>query len=239
LAVGTIAAWAARLFTVFVRPLPWLFSVLAVFSGVGMAMAGGGASLFHETWAGLLIALSLALRTERRFAAAVVVGLLAALIRELALPYLLVMAVVALAERRKAEALAFAVALGLALAALAFHARSVNAITSPVDAASQGWMGLGGWRFVLATANWNLIVLAVGGWAAAVLVPLALVGAIGWNGGTGARLALLLIGYTAGFAVIGRPDNSYWGLITAPLSGLALAFSPAALTSLARARLAN
>ncbi len=65
------------------------FSALAVFSGVGASMLGvGSMGLFHEAWAGLLIALSLALRTEKRFWSAALVGLLAALVRELALPYL-------------------------------------------------------------------------------------------------------------------------------------------------------
>jgi hypothetical protein len=234
LAALVIVAWTARL-----RPMrtsvAWLAATpLIVFTGVEASMTLAGMSRLHETWVGLLIALSLALRSDRRFAAAAALGLLAALIRELAMPYLVVMALVALAERRRAEAAAFAVALALALVALAAHAVAVTPLVTSHDMVSPGWVTFGGWRFAVATAKWNFIALRLGAWVGAVLLPLAIVGAASRKDGLGLRLTLLVAGYTLGFMVIGRAWNSYWGLITAPLIGVALCFAPWTVSELLR-----
>jgi hypothetical protein len=234
-AVAALLAWALRPGGKESRAF-WLVACLVLLTGLTTPLvASGGVYLFHEAWAGVLIALSLGLRTDDRWRAAAVVGLLAALVRELAMPYLLVMALAALIERRRGEAAGFALALAAACAALAWHAVAETALTRPGDFASPGWMVLDGWDFVLRTAEWNLIVAAAGGWAAAVIVPLALTGAVGRTDGLGLRLALLLIGYTLGFMVIGRPSNAYWGLVTAPLVALGLCFAPQAMLDLARA----
>jgi hypothetical protein len=190
--------------------------------------------LFHESWAGLLIALSLALRTDRRFVAAVLIGLLAALIRELAMPYLLVMVLFAAYERKRGEAIAFALALLVSIGALAWHATAVTTLVTSHDLASPGWIRMGGWPFVLATAQWNAIVVLVGAWSAAVIVPVALVGAGGRRDWRELRLFVLLAGYCLGFLVVGRPQNSYWGMVTAPLFGVALGLAPAALVDIWR-----
>lgn len=234
LASGVIAAWTWRLRMVRSGQVWLAATALVLFTGVGMSMGGSGASLFHEAWAGLLIALSLGLRTEKRFAAAVLVGLLAAVTRELAMPYLAVMALLALVERRRLEAVGFAAALGLALALLALHARAVTSLVRPEDLASNGWVRLGGWAFVLQMGRWNLLVMLVGPWLAAVILPLALVGATGWKTNAGLRLATLLLGYTLGFMAIGRPENNYWGLVIAPLVAVGLCLAPAALGDLIR-----
>jgi len=234
-ALAALLAWSIRLGTLGSRAL-WLGGSLALLTGLATPLMGtGGVYLFHEAWAGVLIAISLALRTDEHWLAAVVVGLLAALVRELAMPYLLVMSLVALAERRRAEALGFALALAAAGGALAWHGLAETALTRPGDAASPGWLILDGWDFVLRTAEWNLAVAALGGWVAALIVPLALAGAIDRRDGLGVRLALLLTGYCVGFMVIGRPSNAYWGLVTAPLIALGLAFAPQAVADLARA----
>ncbi|MGH7023761.1 MAG: hypothetical protein ACREEB_09240 [Caulobacteraceae bacterium] len=229
-----IYAWTVRLHGLGPGP-PWMiWTAACLFTGVGVAMAGGVASQFTEVWAGLLIALSLGLRSERRFAAAVALGLLAALIRELAMPYLLVMALFALMERRRLEAIAFAGALAVVGAALAWHAHQVMALVRPGDLPSQGWASLGGLAFLRATVSWNLIVPLVGSWAAAVIAPLAFLGAGWWRSPTGARLFTLLAGYLAAFLVLGRPENQYWGFIVAPLVAIGFSLAPLALASLAK-----
>jgi hypothetical protein len=234
-AAAALLTWTLRLGALGSRCF-WLGSTLVLFTGLATPLlAGEGVYLFHEAWAGVLIALSLGLRTDARWRAAAVVGLLAALVRELALPYLLVMVLAALIERRRGEALGFALALAAAGGALAWHAAAETALTRPGDLASPGWLVLDGWDFVLRTAQWNLAIAALGAWAAAVITPLALTGAIGRADGLGLRLALLLVGYSLGFMVIGRPSNAYWGLVTTPLVALGLCFAPAALADLWRA----
>jgi len=242
LAVGVILAWAYRFQQLGWPPLALGGGVLLIFSGVAAPMVSQNMGLLHEAWAGLLIAASLALRDERRWHAAVFLGLLAALIRELAMPYLLVMAVAALVERRRLEAGAFATALAISIAALAWHGMAVSALTSPNDLASPGWVKFLGWPFIMAMMKWNLLVIlggAVAGAAiGAVITPLALAGAAGRKDGLGLRLAMILSGYTLGFMAIGRPENSYWGLLILPLMSVGLCLAAAAVGDLAR-RAAN
>jgi hypothetical protein len=235
LSTATLILWTIRL-----RPYgsgpAWLgWTVVALFSGIGPPLvAAGPMSLFHEAWAGLLIALSLGLRTERRYVAAAVVGCLAALVRELALPYLVVMAIVAFAERRHREGAAFCLALAVALAALAWHASAVAALTTPQDLASPGWVAVAGWRFVLSAAQWNCAAAVLGMWGAAVIVPVALVGGPGSRDDLGRRLTALMFGYCLGFMVIGRLSNAYWGLVTTPLFAIGVTLAPSAIADLAR-----
>jgi hypothetical protein len=234
LGVCTFGCWLLKL-TREGEPIPnWLACALGLAAGLAPMIIRPAAGMFHEAWAGVLIAVSLALRSEKRFAAAVAVGLLVALIREFAMPYLLVMAIAAAWERRGAEALGFATALFASLIALAAHAHLVLSLTTTRDLASPGWMWIGGWGFALSTAQWNIIVTLVGGWTAAALVPLAVIGAVGRKGATGLRLAALIIGYSLGFLVIGRPENAYWGLVISPLMGLSMGFGAAALADLLR-----
>jgi hypothetical protein len=227
-----IATWTWRLHAIRPGPLSFACAAIAVSTGVFATLAGGGSSLFHESWAGLLIALSLALRTDMRFAAALAFGLLAALLRELAMPYLAVMATLAATERKRSEAIGFTLAIAVAAVALALHGMATSSLVGSDDPASQGWMQFGGWGFVLTTAKWNFAVVLTGLWAAAVIVPAALLGAAGWKGGTGLRLATILIGYTLGMMVIGRPENDYWGLMIAPLIGVGLYLAPFAIRDL-------
>ena len=239
LALAVLAAWTFRLWPAARGPMWLAWTPLALFTGLAWAIPGLTLGLFHECWAGLLIALSLALRTEKRFAAAVAVGLLAALIRELAMPYLLVMAALALVERRRGEALAFGLALAASLAALAAHAWQVLSLTTPHDLASPGWVKFGGWAFVMATAQWNLLALLLGKGFTAVIVPLALLGAAARKDGLGLRLAALIGGYTLGFLVVGQPNDFGWGFVVAPLMAVGLTLSPLALRSLGRSALTH
>jgi hypothetical protein len=235
LVIAAVWAWVARLRSTLPpgRSIGW--TALLVFTGAVSGMSGTGAAVIHEVWAGLLIALSLALRSDRRYAASIAFGLLAALIRELAMPYLAVMAVFAATDRRWREAGAFAAALAVSGVALWLHGQAIDALVTPHDLRSPGWVRFGGWPFVLQAGFWNAIGAALGPWARALLIPAALVGAFAWPD---RRLVALLAGYIAGFMVIGRPENFYWGLLIAPLIGVGLALAPAAFGDLwARARL--
>ena len=229
LVVAAVGVWAARLRRSMpqARTIGW--TVLLVFTGAVSGMSSLAATLIHEVWAGLLVALSLALRTERRFAAAVALGLLAALVRELAIPYLAVMASFAAAERRLREAAAFGAALAASGLALWLHAQAIDALVAGRDLASPGWVRFGGWPFVAQAGSWNVIGACLGPWVRALLIPAALIGAYAWPD---KRLVAILAGYVAGFTVIGRPENYYWGLLIAPLVGVGIALAPAAFGDL-------
>jgi hypothetical protein len=222
LALASLAAWWVRLGREAVVPLPRAFDLIALVTGALPAVAPQ-APYLHEVWAGLLISLSLALRSSERFGFAVAIGLAAALIRELAAPYLVVMAVTAVAGRHWREAAAWVLALVLFAAALAAHAHMVDALVLPSDHAGAGWMKLSGWPFVLHASQWNAVLAASPAWLTAVLVPAALAGAATWSTSPGRRLAVTLVAYVLALAVVGRPENFYWGLMFAPLLPLGLA----------------
>jgi hypothetical protein len=190
--------------------------------------------LFHELWAGICIALSLAAHARRRWFLCGASGLLALFLRELALPYIIVMLLTAWRERQHREAmfwLAGLMAFGLFLAA---HATIVSGLLTNADRPNTSWIQLGGWSFVLATAQWNTFLLAAPWWVVPVVLPLALLGLAGWRGAIGTRLALTVGAYVATYFVVGRSDNFYWGLMYAPLMSLGLLYTVPSLVDLWR-----
>ena len=86
----------------------------------------GDILFMHEVWAGELIALSLALRSRDRWVPSLGVGLAAALVRELALVYLVAMLAVAMVSRRwRGGDGTRTVAIVLVVGGLALHAHAV------------------------------------------------------------------------------------------------------------------
>jgi hypothetical protein len=218
----------------------------AVWAGATFLAAGSVALLtvpamtyWHESWSALLIVLSLAARTERRWALSVGLGLAAVLLRELALPYLCLMALLAWRGGTRVEAAAWGGAILIFFAALAMHASALSGLVTAADGSSPGWSSGGGWPFVLAMLHRCTLFAFLPMGLVALFVPLALLG-WAWVGGSfGLRGALLLPGYSAAFMLFGRPDNFYWAIMIAPLLPLGLAFSPIALRDLGRAAFAR
>lgn len=226
LAAVTLLAWARRLAALQMPALRFGFAMLCLTSGIVPAFLPEALPM-HEVWAGLLIALSMALRSPNRWLAAVVIGTIAALTRELAVAYLLAMMALALKERRYGEAGAWTAGIAVFALAMMLHAAQVHQLVTAADPASQGWLQLGGWRFVLDTAQWNVLLSAAPTWVTAVVLPLALLGLTASP--VDQRLLLTIAGYIAAFTVVGRGDNFYWGLLIAPLWPMGLASAPTAL----------
>lgn len=210
--------------------------------GAGFCVVFGAAVLadpllvvWHEVWAALLIALSLACRGTKHYAASVLLGVAAACIRELALPFLAVMAVMAVLDQRRSEALAWLVGLLVAVAGIAVHAMGVSLQVLDGDKASQGWASFGGWKLTLTMIQDSSLLTWLHLSITAILVPLALLGWAAWKGPTGTRGFLLVAGYCCGFMMLGRENNTYWGVMLAPIVFIGLAFVPAALVDLVRA----
>ena len=199
------------------------------------AFVQSGMWVWHEVWAGLLIMLALACRTDRNWRASLVFGLAAALIRELAFPFLIVMGVAAWIGGNQREARGWVAAAALVLVMLALHWTMVARIALPGDVTSPGWLALGGWRFDLALARQSSLLMILPAWVAALLVPLALLGWFAKADGYAARTAALLGLWLSVFLLMGRPDNAYWGFLFAPILPIGLAFAPPALADLLRA----
>jgi hypothetical protein len=65
--------------------------------------------------------------------------------------------------------------------------------------------------------KWNGVLFTAPNWPAAVLAPLVLLGLAGAGGPLADRIALVVVGYTCAFMIVGRTDNAYWGLMIAPI----------------------
>jgi hypothetical protein len=190
--------------------------------------------LFAEIWSGTLIALSVCAFGLGRYRLAVAAGLLALFFRELALPYVLSAAAIALWRGRRREAVAWALGVGLYGFYLMFHIWAVVPRlpkTGPLFNGT-GWVHFSGLIFILASCRINLLLLASPPWVTALYLPLALVGIVGWRSETGLRIGAVVFLYLAAFSVVGNPFVSYWGLMFAPLLPFGVVMAPTALRDL-------
>lgn len=214
----------------------WLLALASLLVVTTVTLLSQSAlAIWHELWAGLLIALSLACWSERRWGLSVALGLAAVLLRELALPYLVAMAAMAVLERRPREACAWVGAIILFGIALFAHAHAVGALLQATDRASPGWSRMGGWRFDLALVRGTSLLATVPTQVTAILLPVALLGWAAWPSRYAARFGLTLIGWLGAFLLIGRPENFYWGLLMAPLLPIGVVMALPALRDLVHA----
>ena len=163
-------------------------------------------AFIHDVWAGQLVALSLACYGVGARRASVAAGLAAVLIREFALPFVVVMGVAALIEHERREAIAWAAVLGGFLVLLAWHVAQALPLMVP-DVMRTGWLQFGGWAFALSTSRVNVLLLLAPGWLVALVVPFAWAGLVSWPTQVGRRVAAVVTIYLAAFTVIGRVET--------------------------------
>lgn len=215
LAGASVIAWWPVLARSLRRPAARWVAMLLLGAGLAPYLAPV-VLLVPEVWAGLFVSLSLARWAHGARADAAALGLCAALLREVAGVYLLVMLAFALAARARREALGWTAALGAFALALLAHRRAVAEVLGPlVGAAEAGVTGLG--PLVAASP----VAVAP---AALPVIALALFGWLACRGGAGPRLAAT-IGGVAGLAALRPEIGGDWGyLVAAPLlTGLAFA----------------
>jgi len=230
LALLALLAWVQALMDLGLGKLGVVFGVLLVCSGIYLALPIPTIYL-HEIWASTLIALSLPLQ-QRGWPFSVLAGLAALAFRELALPFVLVMAFCAGWDGRRAEAAAWLLGILAFAIGLALHGVTVSGYLSPEARQGGGWFTLGGWARVLAFNHWNLLIPTASAWLTVLWVPLALLGAGARQEPLGHRLLWVVVGYCLAFFFVGRPNNDYWGIVSAPLLAVSLTFTPAALQTL-------
>jgi len=231
LGLATLAAWWLR--------LQWEPGGRDLSTFVLLLLVIGAATGFkpqylvlHEVWSGVLLALALALHRRRRWLASWLVAALALALRELALPFVLLMGALALWRGDRREALAWGALVGLFAIGLWAHLGAVAAITSPADPLSPSWLalrGLGGWTGNIILSS-PLYLLP--GWIAAPLALLPLIGWAGWKSDLGLAGFLTCLGYGAAFMIAGRDANFYWALMVMPIWFVGLAFLPRTLAGL-------
>lgn len=220
-------------------PVMWVEKIAAAAFVATACLAPIATSLtpMSEAWCGLLLALALGLTvwSRARWWMPVIVIAATLMLRELALPFLLLAAAFALWERRWKELAAWAVVLALFAAGLAWHAANVASVQLPGDLHSAGWSGALGLRGVLLALKSTTILHQL---PAQMGLVIALLPALGWlvlDGRRGAFAVLLLFGYALMIALFSRSDNFYWGFTMVPAWFAGLALVPRATMQLYRA----
>lgn len=234
-------------FTAQLRTISIGYAVLTTFLlfGVVRWAVDGHAYLAQETWAATLIILSLsahamAVQGDSELGTrngrmgwrwlSVAAGIGALLFRELALPYCGVAWLLAIWTRRWREAAAWTTGIALFFAFFAWHVAQVNAQLIGIEVAASGglsqWLRFGGLDFVLLTTRMNSLLFAAPGFLLWLYIILSLVGLSRGRDETSDLSCLAALSYLIAFAVLGRPENFYWGLLPAPLLAWGLARAP-------------
>ena len=191
--------------------------------GAVVMLIAPGAVFFGESWAGMLIGLSICLYYRKQARLAVATGILALFVRELAAPYRVACVAAAGARRHWREVAAWAA--GACAYGLYFglHFLSVRAHSLPTDLAQPHfWMELGGVASLLAKARWQAWLLVCPLWVTALALTIVVAGTVAARTPLHLRLASAV--YVGFFLVAGRPFNGYWGLVAWPTWALACGY---------------
>ncbi|WP_347303084.1 hypothetical protein V5740_00165 [Croceibacterium sp. TMG7-5b_MA50] len=231
LGMGLLAAvalaWATHLRQLASAPERLLVLGVTVAAGWQALMPQIG--LKHDVVAGLLLSLGFALYRPQRWWPAWFAVLLAVLVRELAVPFVLVWAAVALLGRRWTELRAVLLLLALCIAAIALHAWNVHAAQLPGDPASPGWSERLGLPLVWGSFADVTLLRYLPAWSAGPLALLALVGWAGIGGRTGLFALAWFGGMSVAVALFARANTFYWVLVMLPGYFVGLALAPRAL----------
>jgi hypothetical protein len=235
-----VLVWWQRLRTITdPATLQAVIGTLIIGSGLVAFISAAELVVSHEVWAATLLALSWALHRPGTalscWLPSVLLATAAVLIRELALPFLLLMTAFAVWQRQWPQVGAWLAGIACFAVALALHAQAVAAVAVAADLASPGWANFSGWPFFVLAMHGATPLRMLPEWTSPLLVPLVMLGWVGWRQPTGLFGALLFAGYAVLFMALGRPDNWYWGLLIAPLFGLGLMGLPQAMADLAAA----
>jgi len=191
--------------------------------------------LVAEVWAGALITISVGAYALGWWPAGVSTGILALFVRELALPYVVVSWLIALRKRSMPELYAWTAGLlGWTLYFLVHAHSAMSHITEHDLALRVGWIHFGGPRFLVETVRMSLLI-ALPKWVAASILPIILLGTVGWATSIGRRAAAVVVVYMVAYSIVGLPVNLFWGAITNPLLAFGLIWSVPALRDLFRA----
>jgi len=196
------------------------------------------AIVMSELWIGILLALSLCAYRLQRWECAVTIAVLALFLRELAAPYCVACALVAVADRRWREVAAWTLgACGYATyyAIHAFHVAQYRLPTDPGHNAS--WLELGGlpslldkvhFSFWLIMTPWPFTVLALVLIVAGMLTQL-----------TPAHVRWSAVSFVLFFFLAGKQFDTYWGLVAWPIWAVCCGYGAQYVVLLATTGLAS
>jgi hypothetical protein len=231
IAAATLWAWYVRLSDAFVRVAPRVIG-LALLGCGGMICVRTDLIAFHEIWAGLLIALSLALWRENDWIPAIGIATCAMLVRETAALYAMVMAGMALWSGNRREAAGWGIGMAVLAVAVIAHFYGWSLVVKPGDSFGPGWSGLLGFGFFAKTITLLTALAPLPQLAGVILVALAIFGWASWRHPTALRAMAVLAAYALLISLFCRTDTYYWGLMVAPFILIGLAFAPDGLRDL-------
>lgn len=196
-------------------------------------------SVLHEIWAAQLLALSYGLHRPAKhvgepgkWVLSLIVAALALAVRELSLPFVMLMAAYAGWHRRWPEMTAWLALIVVFAVGLAVHVHLAEAQIRPGDPASPPWLVMGGLSGWLYKVNNSTFLALAPVWISGPFVVLCVFGWASWRTRMGAFAALLTMGYAMAFMIAGRANNFYWGLMMTPLLFMGAAFLPVGLPAL-------
>lgn len=200
-------------------------------AGVALAILAGSASLIrsdfalqHEIWAGTLLGIALFNADGARWKIGLAAAGLALFIRELALPFVLLMGSLAAFERNWRQLAAWAGLLAIFVLVMFEHSRLVAPWVQPQDIASSGWSAMRGPGAALRDLVKVSLLSALPAWLSGILALLPLIGWLAAPPRLGGLAMVLAGGFLAMSALFARDQNYYWAMLLLPwwFAGFAL-----------------
>jgi len=220
----------------FERRLDWTERVLVAVA-VGAAcsvVVNQGLMALHEYWAGWFtgIALAFVVGWPRQWWLALVPAALGLMVRELALPFVLLALAFAIVERRGREAAAWAALIVAFAIGMAIHAHEVAAILRPGDLSSPGWNAGQGFSAFLKAVIYTSPLQDLPLNLALLAAMLPLFGWLALAGRGGLFAVLFVVGDAVMISAFSRADTFYWGAIMLPHYFVGFALLPRAIWQL-------
>jgi hypothetical protein len=231
LVLATLLAWRHRLRNQFADPGRRTIALGLLLAGM-MAAFWREFVVLHELWAGILLALAFALHRPNKWLPSVALAACALMIRELSLPFVLLMGAFAVHDRRWREVASVAVVVVAFALVMILHAQHVAAVVTAADPASPGWTSFNGWAGFIRAMQMPSALRAFPDWVGSITVILCLFGWLSWRSRAGLFGVFLFAGYGLAFMALGRPNNFYWGFMVVPTFLIGLAFLPQAFADL-------
>ena len=208
--------------------------VTAVVMQIGAALIVGTpvAVVLGEVWAGLLIGLSICASLRQRPILAIGLGMLALFVRELAAPYAVVSALIAVFRQRWAEVRLWGAGVIGYAAYYGWHVIQIRAHQLPGDRSAPGWLALGGVTFLSSALRAQAWTNSAPLWVISILLVLIVASILDGSSPTVLRAASAV--YLLLFLVAGKPFDWYWGFLAWPTWAIACGFGLAAIVRDAR-----
>jgi hypothetical protein len=232
LAVAGLSQWRAG------KSVLATFALVVMLIGVVSWAIDGKAYVAQEPWVATLILLSVStFGMGRGWAYLSALSAVAALfLRELALPYCVIACLLTLMRQNWRLACVWGTGIAAFLGFFCWHVFRVHhqmaATDDPFQADLGQWIRFGGLDFVLLTMRMNQWLFTAPGW---LLWCYLLAALIGLSSSHDHQLGCVAaVSYITVFAALGRPENFYWGLLTAPLLPWGVVRAPASIWQILR-----